>query len=168
MRKGKEDMLSLDMNFEKFKTARVAVRYFGAKQNRKNVSASVEEYKLLSLNLMDQVSKRNANDTSKACDIVDRWVMNLKPCEWQDDLVEFCEAKADIVQAFVGYNNDKQDFIIIMEDSTIDDNVLDYNGFGFDMQKKYKEINDFMILDVYSSENIPYMYDKIEEIYKRG
>lgn len=95
-------------------------------------------------------------------------VLQLISCEWLEELVEFCESKADIAQAFVASNSDKQDFVIIMDDSTIDDNVLDYNGFGFDMIKKHKELNDFMVLDVYSSESIQYMYDQIEEIYNRG
>lgn len=168
MEKVREDTLALSRDFEKFKTAMVSVRLLDAKQSVKNGSVGVEEYKILSLNLMDEFSKRSADDINKACDIVDRWVMKLRPCEWQGELVEFCETKADIVQAFAAFNHDKQDFIIVMEDSTIDDSVLEYNGFGFDMLKKYKEINDFMILDVYSSENIQYMYDEIEEIYKRG
>ena len=168
MEKMREDTLASDTNFEKFRTAMVGVRYLDAKQNIKNGSAGVEEYKILSLNLMEEVSKNSANDTNKVCDIVERWVMKINTCAWHEDIVEFCKAKTDIVQAFAAFKNDKQDFIIIMEDSTIDDKVLDYNGFGFDMLKKHKEINDFMILDVYSSGSIPYMYEELEEIYKRG
>lgn len=95
-------------------------------------------------------------------------MLQLKPCGWLEELVKFCESKADIAQALVASNSDKQDFVIIMDDSTIDDNVLEYNGFGFEMLKKHKELNDFMVLDVYSSESIQYMYDQIEEVYKRG
>lgn len=168
MEKVREDKPALDMSFDKFRTAIVGVRYFDAKQNVKDAGASVEEFKILSFSLMDEVSKRSVNDTNKVCDIVDRWVMKLKSCEWQAELLDFCASKADIVQAFAVFNKGIQDFIIIMDDSTVDDNVLDYNGFGFDMLKKHKELNDFMVLDVYSLESIQYMYDRIEEIYKRG
>lgn len=168
MEKIKDNKIVSNMNFDKFTTAMVGIRYSDARQDVENSNASAEEYKILSLNLMDEATKGNTDDINKVCNIVDKWVLELKPCEWQEELVEFCESKADIAQAFVVSNNDKQDFVIIMDDSTIDDNVLDYNGFGFDMLKKYKELNDFMVLDVYSSESIQYMYDKVEEIYKRG
>ena len=55
-----------------------------------------------------------------------------------------------------------------MDDSTIDENVLQYNDFGFEMLKKYVEINDFMVLDVITCSGIEYMFDEVNTIYKRG
>lgn len=70
--------------------------------------------------------------------------------------------------AYEIHNGNEQMFIIVMDDSAIDDNVLCYNDFGFEMLKKYTDISDFMILDVITSGGIEYMFDEINVIYRRG
>jgi hypothetical protein len=82
--------------------------------------------------------------------------------------VEFCQSKDDIVMAYEVRKDNEQAFIIVMDDSTIDENVLQYNDFGFEMLKKYVEINDFMVLDVITCSGIEYMFDEVNTIYKRG
>lgn len=83
-------------------------------------------------------------------------------------MVDFCQSKSDIVMAYEVRKDNDQAFIIVMDDSTIDENVLLYNDFGFDMLKKYADINDFMVLDVITSSGIEYMFDEVNIIYKRG
>lgn len=157
-----------DSNFDRFRTAMVEVRFSNARSDIENSNASVQEYKILSLNLMDEVTKENGDSKNSVSNIVEKWVTRLGPQYWQDDLVDFCQSKSDIVMAYEVRKDNDQAFIIVMDDSTIDENVLLYNDFGFDMLKKYADINDFMVLDVITGSGIEYMFDEVNIIYKRG
>ena len=155
-------------NFDRFRTAIVEVRFSSARSDIENSIASAQEYKMLSLDLMDEVTKENGDNKNSVSNIVEKWVTRLKPRYWQEDLVEFCQSKDDIVMAYEVRKDNEQAFIIVMDDSTIDENVLQYNDFGFEMLKKYVEINDFMVLDVITCSGIEYMFDEVNTIYKRG
>ncbi|MDE6910307.1 MAG: hypothetical protein K2P44_07570 [Lachnospiraceae bacterium] len=157
-----------DSNFDRFRTAMVEVRFSNARSDIENSNVSAQEYKILSLNLMDEVTKENGDSKNSVSNIVEKWVTRLGPQYWQDDLVDFCQSKSDIVMAYEVRKDNDQAFIIVMDDSTIDENVLLYNDFGFDMLKKYADINDFMVLDVITGSGIEYMFDEVNIIYKRG
>ena len=155
-------------NFSRFQTAMVEIRYSNARSDIENSNVSAQEYKMLSLNLMDEVSKESGDNKNSVSNIVEKWVTELKTCYWQEEVIEFCCTKSDIVMAYEIHNGNERMFIIVMDDSTIDDNVLCYNDFGFEMLKRYADISDFMILDVITSSGIAYMFDEINTIYKRG
>lgn len=155
-------------NFDRFRTAMVKVRFSNARSDIENSNASAQEYKMLSLDLMDEVTRENGDNKNSVSNVVEKWVTRLKPRYWQEDLVEFCQSKDDIVMAYEVRKDNEQAFIIVMDDSTIDENVLQYNDFGFEMLKKYVEISDFMVLDVITCSGIEYMFDEVNTIYKRG
>ena len=73
----------------------------------------------------------------------------------------------DINRALLCEKSDGEELVIIMDDSS-NDTVLDYNEYCFNLQKKYKAITDFMVLDNATSKGIQYMYMKINVIYERG
>lgn len=155
-------------NFCRFQTAMVEVRYSNARSDIQNSNASAQKYKMLSLDLMDEVSGKSVDNKNNISNIVEKWVTKLEPCYWHEDVIDFCRPKNDIAKVYEVRKGNELLFVIVMDDSTIDDNVLDYNEFGFEMLKKYTDINDFMVLDVMTSSGIEYMFDEVNIIYKRG
>ena len=64
-------------------------------------------------------------------------------------------------------NGGKTEFIIVMDDSSVDE-VLEYNGFAFDLRRKFDESHDFMVLEVNTSNGIGQMFEEINVLYERG
>ncbi len=111
----------------------------------------------------DEELMQNAMDD--IYDILDQYSEEEK---WKNELKKYCASHRDINKALsVSKNNDSQEFIIIMDDST-SDSVLDYNEFGYQLREKYPDsIDDFMVLDVDTSKGITDSYDQIDYLYER-
>lgn len=153
---------------EQFSTAFTEYRLKNAESTIKEASAGVDRLKVLTLDIFHEsattVSRENAN---KLIDIVETWTIDFEKSEIVNDVIAFCQSMQDINRALLCEKSDGEELVIIMDDSS-NDAVLDYNEYCFNLQKKYKAITDFMVLDNATSKGIQYMYMKINVIYERG
>lgn len=156
---------AINKSMQSFQMAITDMRVKGAEKIIKESAASSDEYKMLTLNIMTSCTDNKG--TNKIVDMIEAWSLNLNRCKWHEELIAFCQSKTDIVKAIIAKNSGQTEFIIVMEDS-LSDAVLDYNGFAFDLRRKYKEISDFMILDVNTSKGIGQMFEEINVLYERG
>ncbi len=155
-------------NFERFKEELTNMRVGEAKNKIINSETSVKKFKILTIQLIDEVDKTNSNiRRNEMVDLVEAWSISLSDNAWRDELILFCKNRRNIVSAFIVSNNGKDEFVIFMDDVT-DESVLEYNEFAFELRAKYDDIHDFMILDVGMKESIDNMFSNKEKIYERG
>lgn len=141
------------------------MRVMNAEKIVNESTASVNAYKMLTLNIV--ASCKDGYSQNRMVDMIEAWSLDLNKCGWHRELIEFCKSKNDIVKAISAKNGGKTEFIIVMDDSSVDE-VLEYNGFAFDLRRKYDEIHDFMVLDVNTSNGIGQMFEEINVLYERG
>lgn len=151
-------------NMQSFQKAITEMRIDDAKKKVRDSHARVEDFKMLTLNIMSAC--KDSSSKNRTADVFEAWFLDLRKDEWQEDLVRFCRAKGDIAKALGVKNAGKEEFIIIMDDSSVD-SVLDYNEFAFGLREKHKEIHDFMVLDVNTSKGIEQMYEEVNVLYER-
>ena len=154
-----------ETGMQSFQMAITDMRVKDAEKIVKDSMASINEYKMLTLDIV--TSCKDGYSQNKMVDVIEAWSLSLDRCGWHKELIEFCRGKDDIVRAMDAKNNGQKEFIIIMDDSSVD-TVLDYNGFAFDLRRKYDEIYDFMVLDVNTSKGIEQMFEEINVLYERG
>ncbi len=154
-----------ETEMQSFQAAITDMRVRSAKKIVSDSAASISEYKMLTLNIVTSCKDRYSQN--KMVDMIEAWSLSLDRCEWHKELIEFCRERDDIVKAVSTKNNGQTEFIIIMDDSSTD-TVLDYNGFAFELRRKYDEIYDFMVLDVNTSKGIEQMFEDINVLYERG
>lgn len=154
-----------ELGMQSFQMAITDMRVRGAKKIVNDSKASINKYKMLTLNIV--TSFKDGYSQNKMVDVIEAWSLSLDRYGWHKELIEFCMGKDDIVKAMDAKNNGQTEFIIIMDDSSVD-TVLDYNGFAFDLRRKYDEIYDFMVLDVNTSKGIEQMFEEINVLYERG
>lgn len=77
---------------------------------------------------------------------------------------EFCSDKQDILYVLLGHNNEKDELVLVMQDST-KDNVLDYNDFCFQIKNEFAGIDDFLVLDINTVSGIYYQYTGMDILY---
>lgn len=162
---------NVDQQFEALKTGITNMRIKEAEKKVIKSDASAEEFKILTVQLFQEVENRSSNmQKNKLVDIVEAWStwsISLNDREWREELKVFCKEKENIVSAFAVSNSGKEEFIILMDDVT-DDSALEYNEFAFELRAKYSNVHDFMILDANMEESINSMFQKKERIYMRG
>ncbi len=155
-------------NFERFKEEITSMRVDEAKNKIVSSETSANKFKILTIQLIDEVDKMNSSiQKNKMIDVIEAWSISLSDNTWRDELISFCKKRSNIVSAFVVSNNGKDEFVIFMDDVT-DESVLEYNEFGFELRAKYDDIHDFMILDVDMKESIKNMFANKEKVYERG
>ena len=125
-----------------------------------------EMYKELSLNIMDRVGMCGDSFTmAQVANVVQHWAKEATG--WIKEILDFCRNHTDIEEFVIGKNQDRQDIIIVVDDSTTDE-VLDYNDFLFEIRGNNKEIHDFMVIDSCMKSAIDAMYSNSEKKYVRG
>lgn len=138
-----------------------------AKNTIKESNRSENSYKYLLYNILEHSKTDNTQEQkNQLADIIERWSCNIRNCPWHTELITFCKEKNNIHSAYAVSNKNREEFIIVMDDST-DESVLDYNEFGFNLREKFNTIHDFMVLDVGMLSSINSMFEKIEKIYER-
>lgn len=162
-------LVKYQKNFtDEFANAFTELRYKQAESKIENYSYNAEPLKVLALDIFHESTRNTVReDTNRVLDIIETWSLDIEQCEWKEKVITFCKSQTDICKVLIGKKADAQELIIVMEDST-NDNVLDYNEFGFAIMKETKTLSDFMILDIETSKGIEYMYNNISILYKRG
>ena len=123
---------------------------------------SKQQYKVLVKDIIENIVVDN-EDMKKCISVVNSWKSEISKCEWENELVSYCRTKEDILSVYRTLNNEKTEFILIMEDVTRD-TYFDYSQFAFDFKEKYTEIYNFMILDK-SINNLGGMFENITKLY---
>lgn len=155
-------------NFEAFKTGMTSMRMKEAEKAVIKSDASAKEFKILTVQLFEEVENEGSNtQKNKMADIIEAWSISLNDRDWREELVSFCRKKENIVSAFVVSNDEKEEFIILMDDVT-DESVLEYNEFAFELRARHSNIHDFMILDSNMEASINNMFYNKDKIYERG
>lgn len=155
----------MEKGMQSLQRAATDVRVKGAEKIVNESTAPINAYKMLTLNIVTSCKDRDSQN--RIVDMIEAWSLDLNKCRWHGELIEFCKSKDDIAKAISAKNGGKTEFIIVMDDSSVD-RVLEYNGFAFDLRRKYDEIYDFMVLDANTSNGIGQMFEEINVLYERG
>lgn len=161
------DFLVSSLYTSEFSNALLTVNFGQKIEDVVETDFSQEEMKNLTVDIMEKISEtRNPNLMNLVANTVDFWKKD-KTKEWKQSLCNFARTKKDIINIYVGRSEKGNEFIIVMEDS-LNDNVLDYNEFSFQLAEKYSDIKDFMVLDKEEFESLSYYFSKLRKIYQRG
>lgn len=129
-------------------------------------NASRSEYKALTLDIMNEVKSSNDMYTMEAvAKVVGKW--SKEQLSYYEEVIDFCRVNEDISEFLIGSNDNINDIVLIVDDST-KENVLDYNDFLFKIRRDKSEINDFLVVDSFMLNAVCAMYKNLKSIYKRG
>ncbi len=99
-------------------------------------------------------------------DVIESWSINLNSIAWREEMKKFCKKNRDIQSVYSVVFLCKKQLLIIVDDMS-SDNVLDYNGFAFEIRNRYREIKDFMVIDRESYDHLKNELEECDEVYRR-
>lgn len=150
-----------------FQNACTLAKYEVAKTDVKESVGSGENIKNLTLDIMDVISKDyDIALMNKVANAVEAWKKD-ETRGWKESLSMFARTNPEIESVWAGKTDFGNQFLMVMDDSA-SDSILDYNGFGFKLCEKYKDINDFMILDTDEFGCMKEQFKLFKKIYQRG
>lgn len=83
------------------------------------------------------------------------------------DIVSCYSSKKDVSKIFLCREEGAFSFVIVVDDST-SDTVFDYNELGFMLTERYKDIEDFMVIDEEEAKGCSQLLSSYDKIYQRG
>lgn len=158
----KKEMINIDV-FQ----LKVNLQFEGAKEDVKKSNATVEQFKDLTVNLMDEISKKQ--DLEEMCAVtnaINKWKTD-KTLSWKAALTEYGRACDDIVNIFVGENSEGSE-IVIVADSVITQAVLEHNDYCFDLCDDNEDIDNFVVYDKEEFDCMKKEYTNYKKVYQRG
>lgn len=121
-------------------------------KRQESIAAKLKLYKSELMNNVATAVELWSNDVTK---------------EWKFTLSKFSREHCDIDSVYVGRTEKGNEFVIVVDDSA-SDNVLDYNGFCFELEEKHTDIADFMIVDREEYDGMEDFFSLLKKIYQRG
>ena len=110
---------------------------------------------------------QSMGDLLKVARCITSWEENKGLMALKESILLSYADKSDVCSIYLCKDNQVVSFIVVIEDSTAD-TVFEYNELGFDLSEKYKEIEDFMIIDNEEAEGCCGLLSRYNMIHKRG
>lgn len=146
-----------------FETAVIKDVYEAAKGNVKKSDATQEQYKKLTLDVMEVVGERQDYPTMVTiAKYVKDWEED-KTIEWKRGLCSLARNYENIKDIYVGETKGDYEVIIVVQDVLCSE-VLAYNDFCFELMEDFQDIKNFSVFDEEEYEGMKSEYVKYSKL----